>query len=293
MSIKRVLYAVSYWELGYKGLLELLALKKTGLEEIVLLHVIPREEVSYVPFGGFLKEKALELTEAAKLKFEEWVKDIEKAGLKSKIVIEIGDPLAKILEVAEDVSADLLTIGKQKSERLSISEMILQLINRTKIPVLVYCHSILKEPEGPPVILENVQIFRKPLLATDFSENSLRARDFLLNFKPLIETFYIVHIIKSEKISGLKEEEIQGLEEKLKRQLTELSQPLISQELKSDTFLGLGEDPAREILEFAREKEATLIVLGKTGKGFFEKFFMGSVTSQLLKAAEFPLLIIP
>lgn len=293
MSIKRVLYAVSYWELGYKGLLELLALKKTGLEEIVLLHVIPREEVSYVPFGGFLKEKALELTEAAKLKFEEWVKDIEKAGLKSKIVIEIGDPLAKILEVAEDVSADLLTIGKQKSERLSISEMILQLINRTKIPVLVYCHSILKEPEGPPVILENVQIFRKPLLATDFSENSLRARDFLLNFKPLIETFYIVHIIKSEKISGLKEEEIQGLEEKLKRQLTELSQPLISQELKSDTFLGLGEDPAREILEFARVKEATLIVLGKTGKGFFEKLFMGSVTSQLLKAAEFPLLIIP
>ncbi|MEZ0344044.1 MAG: universal stress protein [Caldimicrobium sp.] len=293
MSIKRVLYAVSYWELGYKGLLELLALKKTGLEEIVLLHVIPREEVSYVPFGGFLKEKALELTEAAKLKFEEWVKDIEKAGLKSKIVIEIGDPLAKILEVAEDVSADLLTIGKQKSKRLSISEMILQLINRTKIPVLVYCHSILKEPEGPPVILENVQIFRKPLLATDFSENSLRARDFLLNFKPLIETFYIVHIIKSEKISGLKEEEIQGLEEKLKRQLTELSQPLISQELKSDTFLGLGEDPAREILEFARVKEATLIVLGKTGKGFFEKFFMGSVTSQLLKAAEFPLLIIP
>lgn len=293
MTVKRVLYAVRYWELGYKGLLELLALKKIGLEEIVLLHVISREEVSYVPFGGFLKEKALELTEAAKLKFEEWQKDIKKAGLKSKILIEIGDPLGKILEVAEDVSADLLTIGKQKTEKLLISETTLQLINRTKIPVLIYCHSILKESEDTPIVLENVQIFRKPLLATDFSENSFRARLFLLNFKPLIEIVYIVHIIKSKKIFGLKEKEIQDLEEKIKKQLTEFSQPLISQGLKSDTFLGLGEDPAREILEFAGVKEATLIVLGKTGKGFFEKLFMGSVTSHLLKAAEFPLLVVP
>ena len=293
MAIKRALYAVSYWELGYKGLLELLRLKEIGLEEIVLLHVIPREEVSYVPFGGFLKEKALELTEAAKLKFQDWAKDIGKAGLKSKILIEIGDPLAKILEISEEVSADLLTIGKQKREKIFVSEITLQLIKRTKIPILVYCHSILREQEGKEVVLENVQIFRKPLLATDFSENSLRARDFLLNFKPLVERVYLIHIIKSEKISSLKEEEIQKLEEKLKLQLTELMQPFLSQGVEGDVFLGLGENPANEILEFAREKEVTLIVLGKTGKGFFEELFIGSVTSQLLKVSEFPLLIVP
>lgn len=293
MAIKRVLYAVSYWELGYKGLREILTLKKAGLEEIILLHVIPREEVSFVPFGGFLKERAFELKEAANLKFKDWEKDIEKAGLKSQIYIEIGDPLAKILELTEETEADLLVIGKQKRETLFISDMTFQLIRRAKIPVLVYCHSILKESEEKTFILENVQIFRKPVLAVDFSETSLRARDYILQLKPLIEKVYIVNIIKCKNILGLTEEEIKLLEEKLRNQLREYLKFLSLEGIEGDIFLGLGDDPAREILEFAREKESTLIVLGKTGKGFFEKFFLGSVTVQLLKISEFPLLIIP
>ncbi|BAU24148.1 hypothetical protein THC_1789 [Caldimicrobium thiodismutans] len=293
MGIKRILYPVRYWEMGYRGLLEILALKKAGLEEIILLHVIPREEVSYVPFGGFLKERALELAESAKLKFQDWDKDIQKAGLQSRFLVEIGDPLVKILEVAEDVSADLLVIGKQKREKLFVSEITQQLINRSKIPVLVYCHSLLKEPEEKPIILENIQIFKRPVLATDFSKNSLKARDFILYIKPLIKKIYIVYIIKSEEISGLQEEEIHALEERMKNQLKEFFQPLRDQGIEGDIFLGLGENPANEILEFVREKEASLIVLGKTGKGFLEKLFMGSVTSHLLKASEFPLLIVP
>ncbi len=293
MGIKKVLYAVSFWERGYKGLLEILALKSVGLEEIFLLHVIPREEVSYVPFGGFLREKALELAESARLKFKEWEKDILKAGLKCKILIEIGDPLAKILEISEELEADLLAIGKEKTEKLFVSEITLQLIGRSKIPVLVYCHSLLKEPEGEAILLENIQIFRRPILATDFSENSIRSRDFILNLKPLIEKVYVVHILKSDHIAGLTEEEVLSLEERLKSQLRELSQPLDAQGIKEDLFLGLGEEPAREILEFAREKGGTLIVLGKTGKGFLQKLLMGSVTSQLIKMAEIPLLIVP
>ncbi len=91
----------------------------------------------------------------------------------------------------------------------------------------------------------------------------------------------------------MQEEEIHALEERMKNQLKEFFQPLRDQGIEGDIFLGLGENPANEILEFVREKEASLIVLGKTGKGFLEKLFMGSVTSHLLKASEFPLLIVP
>jgi nucleotide-binding universal stress UspA family protein len=293
MGIKRVLFAVSYWEMGYKGLLEIITLRKVGLEEIFLLHVIPREEVSYVPFSGFLKEKAIELKEAAKLKFEDWEKEIKKAGLKSHILIEIGDPIAKILEVVEEKEVDMLVIGKLKRVGLFVSEKTLELTSRSKVPVLIYCHSLLREHEETPIPLENVQIFRIPVLATDFSENSIRARDFLLNLKSLIQKIYIVNIIKSEKISALKEEEIQSLEEERKNRLIEFFEPYKLQGIEGDIFLGLGENPSQEILEFVREKEATLIVLGKTSKGLFEKLFVGSVTSELLKKAEFPLLVVP
>ncbi|MGC9109104.1 MAG: universal stress protein [Caldimicrobium sp.] len=293
MGIKKVLFAVSYWEMGYKGLLEIITLRKVGLEEIYLLHVIPREEVSYVPFSGFLKEKAVELKEAAKLKFEDWEKEIKKANLKSHILIEIGDPIAKILEIAEEIEVDMLVIGKLKKEGIFVSERTLELTSRSKVPVLVYCHSLLREQEEKPIPLENVQIFRTPILATDFSENSIRARDFLLNFKSLIQKIYVVNIIKSEKISTLKEEEIQRLEEERRNRLIKFLEPYKLQGIEGDIFLGLGENPSQEILEFVREKEGTLIVLGKTSKGFLEKLFIGSVTLELLKKAEFPLLIVP
>jgi hypothetical protein len=54
MSIKRILYCTKFRDLSLQALKELFVLKKVGLEEIILLHIIPREDVSYVfPFWLF------------------------------------------------------------------------------------------------------------------------------------------------------------------------------------------------------------------------------------------------
>ncbi len=34
-----------------------LDLKNAGLKEMVLTYILPREEVSFVPYGGYLKEE--------------------------------------------------------------------------------------------------------------------------------------------------------------------------------------------------------------------------------------------
>jgi len=293
MAIERLVYAVKFWEMGYRGLLELLPLKKAGLRQIILLHVIPREEVAYVPFGGFLKERALELKEAAKLKLQNWEKEIQGAGLASKSIVKIGEPLPQILETVEEEGAELLVLGKVKVEKFFSSEITHQLVMRCKVPVLLYCHSLLKEPEGVPIPLEHSGIFTRVLLATDFSENFRRAGLFLVNLKPLLERLYLIYILKSSKISGMNEEEVHRLEEELKGRLREELLFFQKQGIEGDFYLGLGDEPGYEILEFARLKNLSLIVLGKTGKGRLQKLLLGSVTDYLLKEAELPLLIVP
>jgi len=293
MGLKRVLYAVSYWEMGYKGLKEILHLKEAGLEEILLLHVIPREEVSYVPFGGFLKEKALELKEAARLKFKDWKNLIVDRGLKCRIFIEIGDPLVKILEKVEEEEVSLLVIGKQKIEKFFISEFILDLLKRSPVPVLVYCHSVKKLDTEKVISLAHSQIFKRPLLGTDFSENAFRASAFLILLKPLLEKVFLLHVIKSSKLSSLSKEEIEHLEKERLQKLEKEASIFKENGIPFEILLRIADEPGEEILETAKIKEATLIVLGKTGKGLLEKLFLGSVTTYLLKEAELPLLVVP
>jgi len=50
-----------------------------------------------------------------------------------------------------------------------------------------------------------------------------------------------------------------------------------------------GGDPAEQILNFSREVDAGLIVLGAYGKPRVHDFFLGSVTSTILKASPLPL----
>ncbi|MDQ1330791.1 MAG: hypothetical protein QG578_1056, partial [Thermodesulfobacteriota bacterium] len=50
----------------------ILDLTKAGLKEIVLVYVIPREEVAFVPYGGYMKEKEAEIKKKASDRFEQW-----------------------------------------------------------------------------------------------------------------------------------------------------------------------------------------------------------------------------
>lgn len=292
MPLKKIIYSTKFRELSFQSLFEFVELKKVGLEEIVLLHIIPREEVAYVPFGGFLKEKALELKESALLKLREWQRELEKMNLKVKIYVEIGEVVAKILEISDTERADLLIIGRKKTFFPWEGELTSKIVERSKIPVLVYRRLVIREENGESIAKENTQIFKKPLIATDFSEPIHRALSFLLNFKELMETLFLVHVIKSGSFKDISEKEIEEIikdkEEKLRRETSFF----IKEGINCEHSLRLG-DPAEEILELAREKENTLIVMGKTGKSLLKKLTLGSLSRELIRKSEFPLLIVP
>jgi len=74
--------------------------------------------------------------------------------------------------------------------------------------------------------------------------------------------------------------------------LTDLSENLNTKNITNKSILLQG-DPAFEILKYASENEAHLIIMGSHGRGTFYDAFIGSVSKSVLKNSKIPVLLIP
>ena len=148
MQIKKILFPTNFEHLSLKIVEELFVLKEAGLEEIVFLFVIDRDEVSFNLLRGFDKDYAEELTESARLRFLEWEERVKEAGLKASHVIEIGSPEGKILEVSCREDVDLIVAGRRRpmaTDAIYLSGTTMGVLRRTAIPVMIYKCSLHKE----------------------------------------------------------------------------------------------------------------------------------------------------
>lgn len=137
----------------------------------------------------------------------------------------------------------------------------------------------------------NRDIFNHPLLALDWAESSLRALEFLKNLKSIIEKLSLCYVIDENKIKTWKKEEIKNYEEKLLEKFNSLKNELTSQLGEIRYFLGLGK-PAEEILNIARQINATSLIVGKSNKSEIEKIFLGSTSQEIVLTSELPVLVI-
>jgi len=288
MSIKRILYCTKFRDLSLQALKELFVLKKAGLEEIILLHIIPREDVSYVFPFGYLEEEANRLKEEAELRFEVWEKEIKASGLNYRTIIKVGDPVYDIPAVFEEEKVDLLVVGKKKRETLFVGSRTKEIIKHVKVPTLVFKYKIKEED----LEIENKNIFQRPLLAIDFSPPSLRALEIFYRLKDVFERGMVVYVIPSARVEGLDKMRMKALEEDASQNLENLLKNYFENTEKVEKLILLGE-PQEMVLDLASEKEATLVILGRSEKTFIDRLFLGSVANYVLDRARTPVLIVP
>ncbi len=288
MSIKRILYCTRFRALSFQALKELFVLKKAGLEEIILFHVIPREDVSYVFPFGYLEEEANRLKEEAELRFEVWGKEIRSAGINYRTIIKVGDPVYDIPTVCEEEKVDLLVLGKKKRETLFVGLRIKEILKQVKVPSLVFKYRL----EEEDLEKENKNIFQRPLVAIDFSPPSLRALEFFYKLKDVFERGMVVHVIPSTRVEGLDKMRMKTLEEETLLKLENLLKNFPENREKVEGLVLLGE-PQELVLDLVSEKEATLVILGRSQKTFIDRLFLGSVANHVLDRARVPVLIVP
>ncbi len=290
MSIRKILFATKFRELSFDALTTLLELKEAGLEEVVLLHVIEREKVGFVPYGGYLKEEEERLREIARVRFEEWQEFLNQKGIKSKSYILVGKPVAKILAVADEEDVDLIVAGRKKRRALEryIGSTMLDLLHSTKRPVLVFKYMWCDMEEGREFCVLNQRLCDHVLLTTDWSEPSERAFQFLENFKGVLKKVSLVHVVSEDLDKAALENQIKEAKERLNKLAEELKQ----KEMEASSYVRVGK-PAQEILNAAQECGANIIFIGTTGKGRWRALWLGSVSQRVAELSQVPVLLVP
>jgi len=295
MKFEKILYHTRFRELALNSLKSILELKKAGLKEVILTHVIPREEVAFLPYGGYLKEKEEEFIELAKIHFEEWQQEIRAKDIQSTIRVEVGIVNAKILEIAKDEKVDLIVTGRKKRtalEKIYVGSHILDLVRRSPLPILMSKYMVQFEWEGELLTRTNDNIFKCPMLATDWSQPSDHALQALIAMKGAAEKVIVVHNIDQKFTKRFNKTDIRQLEQESRERLKKYCQELEKNGFTVESHLSFGH-ATTEIIRLSREHKATMIVLGRTGKDWFHEYWLGGVSHRVAEHSELPVMLVP
>lgn len=142
--IKRILYPTDFSEHSKRCIDFILHIRDCGVEEVVLLHVIDKRVIVY---GSTVSESTLdeeslikECNESADMKLKELEKVFQNAGLKSRVIVKLGEPFSEIIKAADEVDASLIVIGHRghsRAEELLLGSTAEKVIRKCKKPVLL------------------------------------------------------------------------------------------------------------------------------------------------------------
>lgn len=295
MKFEKILFHTRFREMALSAFEALLDLTKAGLKEIVFVYVIPREEVAFVPYGGYMKEKEAEIKKKAGDRFEQWQAVLAKKGVTSKINIQVGVPNAVILDIAGKEKVDMIVTGRKKRslfEKVYVGTHMLDLIRRSPIPILMDKYMAEYEKDGKIITRINEHIFDRPMLATDWSQPSSNAVDALTGLKGLASDVIVVHNIGVKISKAMNQAQLQELKKESRRRLKEYCRRLTAAGLKAESHLSSGRS-APEIINLSRQYNASMIVLGRTGKDWLSQYWLGGVSHRVAENSELPVLLIP
>ncbi|MFH1148727.1 MAG: universal stress protein [Pseudomonadota bacterium] len=295
MGAKKILFATRFEESAYRALESLVDLKTAGLEEIVLTYVIPREDVAFVPYGGYMKDEEERLREQARIRFEDWQAALNRAGVRSKIRIEEGEIIPTLMKIAEEERIDFIVAGRKKrskTETVYVGSHMIDLLRRTPVPVLVSKYSVYCDAAEACIEKINEHPFERPLLATDWSEPSQNALNLAKALKGAIKRLEVAHVIGVKISKNLDKTELGRLESESRERLDQWRRHLTDAGIDCRTHLAAGRTTS-EIMRLCRDLECTMTILGTTGKDRVRALFLGSVSQRIAEASEVPTLLVP
>ncbi|GAB6905151.1 conserved hypothetical protein [Desulfosarcina cetonica] len=295
MRFETLLFHTRFRELAFNSLKTILQLKSAGLKKVVLAHVIPREDVAFVPYGGTLKDDIQRFQEEARVTFDDWIRTLADPQITFTQRIEIGAPNAKILEMAEEESVDLIVVGRKKRtlmEKVYVGTHVLDVLRRSSVPVLMSKYMVQYEWQGESLMRTNDQIWQRPLLATDWSDPSRRALDATLAMRPLVEKIGVAHVLGQRRTKHLAPEAVEALIAESNRRLQTYCRQIEDAGVPNESHLAMGRT-VESIIKLSRDYNATLIVMGRTGKDWFQEYWLGGVSHQVAELSELPVLLVP
>lgn len=145
------------------------------------------------------------------------------------------------------------------------------------------------------------QHFNKILFCTDFSENADRAFVFAVNaaVRNAGCELHLLHVIPEPSAQFWKSyiyEVDEDVDARAKREidakLAETYRPRVPEGVRLVIAMRIGE-AGQKILEYAREADVDLVIVGRQGAGSVGKLLFGNVSERVVRKAPCPVLVIP
>lgn len=287
MDIRKLLFVTKFNDLSFNALQSLFCLREVGFNHVVLTSVIEREKVAMKRGVGYKKSEAVRLREAVNIRFIDWAEDLFEQGMEVGIYILVGNLVSQVIDAARKEMADLIVIGRSRKlflDQLFSGPHVTEIIRQASAPVLVY-----KPPSDKIDLLDHP--FDRPLLAIDWSPACDEAEAFLLGLKGIIKKLTIVHVVDEHKLEG-SVMEIQKTRKILRAKLHAVVDRMQDEGIETRAYLYVGVTD-HEIEKAAKERQASMIVLGSSGKSAFKERWLGSTPRTIAEQSEYPALIIP
>jgi nucleotide-binding universal stress UspA family protein len=296
MAIEKILFPSRFRELAYESLETLFPLKNAGLKEVVFCHVISREDVGFVPFGGYLKEEENKLREEAVIRFADWQKSLSDRDIGTKVIVNVGETVHEILKTADAEKVDLLVIGRKKrvdGAASFIGSNAHKIITRSKIPTLVSKYMVQFNDQDATLTKVNNAPFEIPLYAADWTERSGRALDVIASLKGVVRKVFLFYNIDEKTLEKSSEAEVETLRGNIAEKLQGYSNRLRADGVEAEPHIGAG-GMLDEMIRVSRERKASMIIIGNTAKDrLLSNILDRSLSYQVTKMSELPTLLVP
>ena len=299
IAIRRILCPVDFSAHSKRALDHALAIARWYESTVTVLHVSPVMPVAaYVSGSGMpahttLTPEARDALTQSLCRFAG-----QDAGAAARLEFEIaeGGTADSILARASALPADLLVLGthgRSGFERWVLGSVAERVLRLASCPVLTVPQAA---GDATPVL------FQRIVCAIDFSDCSIYALDYATSLAEQADAqLTVIHVIElppdiprevHETVlagPGSLSEYIAWGEEMCRGRLDDAVADRVSASVTVDKVLTAGK-PYREILRFAAEHGADLLVLGVHGRGALDRLFFGSTTQHLVRQASCPVL---
>jgi nucleotide-binding universal stress UspA family protein len=134
---RKILYPIDSYESASTASAQVKMLKQAGTQEVVALGVVELGGCAWT--GRNLEQCLADRFEKERTEIQAILKEMEKEGVRGKVVVEAGTPAHTILKVADEEKVTLIVIGPGRGDirGILLGDAMLDIVRFAKVPVLV------------------------------------------------------------------------------------------------------------------------------------------------------------
>lgn len=222
---------------------------------------------------------------------------LESHDLHTVVVAEPGCPEREIPRIAAERNCSLIVIGSHGhnlANEVFLGGTAAELLHQTQFPILMIRVKT-DERTGQAVVAGKGRDFRRHVLyATDFSEHAEHAFGYVSTLVASgARRVTLLHVQDKVRLGTHLKDRLDEFNKIDRERLEALKQRLQAiGNIKAAMAIPYG-SPTEEILRRARAENASLIIMGSRGRGYVSELFLGSVSHNVARHSEAPVLLIP